>query len=118
MIFIVALLSIPMLVAGCGGGQPNKPTIALKSLTDGSQFELGQVVPISYEAADVKGIVQVELTINGEPIHVETVSPPVNVFSGSFSWRPQTGGSHLIQVLSFNVDGASSDLAQVAVTVV
>jgi hypothetical protein len=106
-------------LAACGGSAdaPSQPTINFKSLDDGSEVNLGQAVSISYEAADVKGVTQVELTINGQPIHIEAVTPPVNVFSGSYVWTPESGGSYLLQLVAFNVDGVSSPVAQVAVTV-
>lgn len=109
-----------ILLGACGGQPvtPSQPTISFRSLEDGSQVNVGQAVSIAYEAADVQGVTQVELTINGQPIHIEAVTPPVNVFSGSYQWSPDTPGSYLIQLVAFNVGGAASQVAQVAVTVV
>ena len=116
---VVALLLIWGVIAACGGtsSQPTKPKISITSLQDGGRVNVNQNVSIAYEASDVKGIVQVEITINGQPVHVETVAPPVNVFSGNFPWRPENAGSYLIQLVTFNVDGDASDVSQVAVTV-
>jgi hypothetical protein len=116
---IVLCLLIATISGACQGAgpAPAKPTIRISAPSEGTPAEVGQPVLISYEAGDVKGVVQVEITVNGQPIHVETVAPPVNVFSGSYRWRPENSGSHLIQAVTFNVDGIVSDTAQVALTV-
>lgn len=115
---IVILWCMVAVISACAGAaEPAKPTIRITTLEDDSQVNVGQQVAIGFEAADVKGVTQVELTINGEPTYVEAATPPVNVFSGSYTWLPEQAGSYLIQVVTFNVDGAVSDPAQVAVRV-
>lgn len=109
-------LVVALLLSACGGEQ-NRPTIKITTLENGGQVNVGQQIAVGFEAADVKGVIQVELTINGEPTYVEAADPPVNIFSGSYPWKPEQAGSYLIQVVTFNVDGQASDPAQVAIRV-
>ncbi len=115
---ITIMLLLGLAACGSSPAEPTKPTVKFTSTTlvAGSAVEVGEAASIEYEAADVAGIVQVEITINGEPIHIETISPPVNVFSGAYSWTPEDPGSYLIQLVAFNVGGLTSDLVQLAVT--
>jgi uncharacterized protein YgiM (DUF1202 family) len=72
---------------------------------------------ITFTVADVKGVAQVELSVDGQPIHVETVNPSVNSFAGNKAWTPDKPGSHVVELRAFNVDNEPSDPAQVFVTV-
>ncbi len=115
---LIFWLLVSIVLAACGRpSEPTKPTVKITSIEEGSQVDVGQDVPVAFEAADIKGVAQVELTINGAPTYVEAANPPVNVFSGSYRWRPNEAGSYLIQVITFNIDGVASDPDQVAVTV-
>jgi hypothetical protein len=112
------LLVLVLLTFGCNAANTStKPTVRITSLSEGSRVQVGQAVEIRFEAADVKGVTQVDITINGEPVYIEPAAPPVNILSGSYVWQPETPTSHLIQIVAFNVDGAASDTAQVAVIV-
>ncbi len=115
---VLVALFLAIIVSACGGAEePTQPTIRITTLENDSQVNTGQQVAVGFEAADVEGVMQVELTINGEPTYVEAADPPVNIFSGSYSWVPEQPGSYLIQVVTFNVNGEASDPAQVAVKV-
>lgn len=114
----IGLIVLAILATACNAANaPAKPTVKITSLADGSRVQVGQEVEIRFEAADVKGVTQVDVTINGEPVYIEPATPPVNILSGGYMWQPKTPTSHLIQIIAFNVDGAASDTAQVAVTV-
>jgi hypothetical protein len=104
-------------VAGGGSSQPTKPIASITAPANGSNFAVGQEVRVAFSSADVKGVAQVELSIDGEPIRVEVVNPPVNSFAAAHTWMPQVVGSHVIEVRAFNVDGQASDLTQISVTV-
>lgn len=93
------------------------PIASITAPANGSSFAAGQRVDIAFGAADVKGVSQVELTIDGQPARVEVVDPPVNTFAATHTWIPDTAGSHLIEVAAFNVDGATGETAQIVVTV-
>lgn len=102
----------------CGrSAQPARPIAAITAPANGSTFFVGQPVAIAFTAADVKGVAQVELSIDGQPVRVELVNPPVNSFAATHTWRPEVTGSHALELRAFNVDGQVSDLAQLAVTV-
>jgi len=118
----ITLIFVSIAASACGltgGGtsQPTKPIASITAPANGSSFAVGQEVRISFSSADVKGVAQVELSIDGEPVRVELVNPPVNSFAAAHTWMPQVVGSHLIEVQAFNVDGQASDLAQISVTV-
>ncbi len=116
---LLLTLAITSACGALGGGTsvPAKPVASITAPTSGSSFALGQEVRISYSAADVKGVAQVELSIDGQPQQVEVVSPPVNSFAAAYTWYPQVVGSHAVELRAFNVDGQASDLVQIVVAV-
>ncbi|MCJ7620862.1 MAG: Ig-like domain-containing protein, partial [Anaerolineae bacterium] len=64
LILIVLLLASTMLACDFGGG-PSKPTIAITAPTSDAQFEEGQKVNVLSSANDAKGVVRVELSVDG-----------------------------------------------------
>ncbi|MCL4296460.1 MAG: SH3 domain-containing protein [Anaerolineae bacterium] len=97
--------------------QPTRPIAIIASPRSDTQIAVGQEVMITFTVADVKGVAQVELAVDGQPIHVEKVTTPVNSFAGNKAWTPDKPGSHVIELRAFNVDNEPSDPAQVFVTV-
>jgi len=123
---IITLLTIwpallVLLVPACGGSnpasQPAKPVANITAPASNTNLAVGQEVLITFNAADVNGIGQVELTVDGQPVMVEAVEPPVNSYTASHRWQAQTPGSHVIELRAFNVDGVASDPVQVFVMV-
>ncbi len=105
-------------MTACGGSaQPTRPIASITAPANGATFAVGQPVAIAFTAADVKGVAQVELSIDGQPVRVEPVNPPVNSFAATHTWRPAMTGSHAIELRAFNVDGQVSDPVQIAVIV-
>jgi uncharacterized protein YraI len=96
---------------------PARPIAIIASPRGDTSLAVGQEIVINFTAADVKGISQVELSVDGQPIHVETVNPPVNSFAASQPWTPDKPGTHVIELRAFNVDNEPSDPAQVFITV-
>jgi hypothetical protein len=114
-IFILGLL---LAAPACAtSGQADRPVANITFPAEGSHFTIGQEVTVQFGATDVKGVSQMEVTINGQPVYVEPVSPPVNAFVASYAWTPTAAGSYVIQAVAFNVAGESSEPAQVVVTV-
>ncbi len=115
----VALALILVMVSACAQevSQPAKPVANINSPENGSSFSVGQEVMIAFGAADVKGVAQVELSVDNQAIRVETVEPPVNSFVASHVWTPEVSGSHIVEVRAFNVDGDPSEPAQIVVVV-
>ena len=62
-------------------GQPTKPTANIASPTTNTNLKVGDEILITFSAADVKGINQIELTVDGQPVMVEAVEPPVNSYT-------------------------------------
>jgi hypothetical protein len=114
-IFILGLL--PTTSACATSGQADRPVANITFPAEGSHFTIGQEVTVQFGATDVKGVSQMEVTINGQPVYVEPVSPPVNAFVASYAWTPFTAGSYVIQAVAFNVAGESSEPTQVVVIV-
>ncbi|MCB0197240.1 MAG: SH3 domain-containing protein [Anaerolineae bacterium] len=120
---LLLALGIPFLLWGCSGtnSQPEQATIPVAEITSpeaGSNLPVDQDILITFNAADVNGIAQVELTIDDEAVMVETVSPPVNSYTASFRWRPEEAGSHVIALTAFNVEQTASETNQVIVSVI
>ncbi|NJN93148.1 MAG: SH3 domain-containing protein [Anaerolineales bacterium] len=97
--------------------QPTRPIAIIAAPKSDTPVEVGQEVLITFTAADVNGVSQVELSVDGQPIHVEKVNPPVNSFAGNKAWTPTQPGSHVIELRAFNITNEPSDPAQVFVTV-
>lgn len=105
--------------AGTNGGSDQAiPVANITSPQSGNTLTQGQEILITFNTADVKGVAQVELVIDGQPALVETVSPPVNAYTASFRWRASTPGSHVIELRAFNVDSTPSQPSQIFVTVI
>jgi hypothetical protein len=117
MTWLLVWFFILAMAACSSSAQPTKPIASITAPANGSTFFVGQPVAIAFTAADVKGVAQVELSIDGQPVRVEPVNPPVNSFAATHTWRPEVAGSHALELRAFNVDGQVSDLAQIAVTI-
>lgn len=118
--YLIILATI-LTTAACTPATPTssstRPIAIIASPQNDTQVNVGQVVMISFTAADVKGVSQVELTIDGQPLQVQKVEPPVNSFAANQPWTPAKSGSHVIELRAFNVDNEPSDPAQVFITV-
>jgi len=122
-LFWLVGLSLLLGLSACAGSptpvvnQPTRPIAIIAAPRNDTPVAVGQEVIITFTAADVKGVSQVELSVDGQPIHVEKVNPPVNSFAGNKAWTPAQPGSHVIELRAFNIDNEPSDPAQVFVTV-
>ena len=122
-LILLVTLGLILIISACAPAStpvsqpPARPIAIIASPRSDTAIAVGQEVVINYTAADVKGISQVELSVDGQPIHVEKVNPPVNSFAASQAWTPDKPGSHVIELRAFNVDNEPSDPAQVFITV-
>ena len=116
-------LALTILLASCSGtnSESEQPAVPIANITSpeaNSNLPIEQDILITFNAADVNGIAQVELTINGEAVMVETVSPPVNSYTASYRWRPEQAGTQVIELTAFNVEQTGSEPDQVLVSVI
>jgi hypothetical protein len=116
------LMTLLLLISACGEpansvSEQSGPVANITSPVSGSTLTLGEEILITFNAADVKGIAQVELSVDGQPVMVEPVNPPVNSYTASYRWKASVLGSHIIELRAFNVDDETGDSAQVFITV-
>lgn len=94
------------------------PTVVIQFPVNGSVFTSGQVVSVQSVSTDAKGILSVQLIVDGQPVAVNT--PPAgqsqNQFVATQTWNATTAGSHFIVVRATNTSGISAD-SSVVVTV-
>ena len=79
---------------------PDKPVANITAPANNQRLDVGQEVLVKFGATDVEGIVQMEVTINGEPVYVETIDPAVNAFVADYAWTPEKTGSYIIQAVA------------------
>jgi hypothetical protein len=117
LIGLVMSLSISACTSPNETGQVTRPVANITSPESGSTLTQGQEILITFNAADIKGVAQVELTIDGEAVMVEQVNPPVNSFTASYRWLVDTAGTHDIELQAFNVDQEASEASRISITV-
>lgn len=109
-LFYSIILMLALLTPACVPAQSNQPTRPVITLTfppNGTRLAVGQTMTVKFSASDAPGLAQVELTINGQPVYVKTINPPVNAFVADYAWTPDKGGSYVIQAMAFSLDGDS-----------
>ena len=112
-IFIAVVVLFSACTAGGNEATPSaKPVVEITSPTSSSNVAVGQEILITFNAADVSGLTQVELVIDGQPVLVDKIEPPVNSFVSSQRWTAATPGNHVIELRAFNVNGMSSEPVQ------
>ncbi len=119
--FLVLLVIAAALLA-CDLGSvlspsPTKPVVTITAPAHGAQVNMGQEVLVQASATDAKGVVRIELWVNGQ-LHATAQSPsPQLSHTAVLKWTPSTAGSHTLLVKAINVSNLSSDPAAVTVTV-
>ena len=120
-LILLTVLTLTLLTSACASANPatqaTRPVASIGFPQNGAQLPVGQVTTVKFSASDVAGIVQIEMTINGQPVYVQTVNPPSNAFVADYSWTPEKPGSYVIQLIAFSLDGDTSDPVQALVTV-
>ncbi|HMQ54283.1 MAG TPA: SH3 domain-containing protein [Anaerolineae bacterium] len=116
-------LCLVIISIACGGasdpGTPvSGPIVKITSPPAGSVLPLNQETLITFNTADAKGIAQVELSIDGEPVMIEPIDPPVNAYTTGFRWKAGVLGEHTIELQAFNVDQEASEPVQITVSIV
>lgn len=103
---------------GSGGGEP--PSVLINSPASGTEFEVGEEVPVQSTSTDDAGISQVELRVNGQV--VRTDNPPDVETMGLFAlvqpWTPDATGSFNIEVIAYDEDDNASEPSTISITVI
>jgi hypothetical protein len=101
-------------------GDSSPPTVQIVSPTDGDVFVPGSSFVVTAEAEDDRGIIEVELYLNGQPFQIKTVPPytwdAVNVPEGTYefgvvardarAWTPSNAVTVQVRVESEDETGA------------
>jgi hypothetical protein len=99
-------------------GQASKPQITLQAPASGTSVRDGDEVSIVSLSTDAKGIVRVELSVDGVVVRAD--APPIPQGQTSFTlaqtWKA-TPGTHTLSVRAFNASGGASDPAFVSIDV-
>lgn len=103
-------------VSGLFSGGANKPNVSITSPPSGSQFQEGQDVAVQSISTDAKGIVRVELIVDGTPVRTDTAPSPQDKFTLVQTWKA-TQGTHTLSVRAYNTANVASDPAAISVTV-
>lgn len=98
-----------------------KPQVTLESPLSGIELEVGQQVEIVCIAEDPKGIVSVELAVDGMLYATQESPNPEGQPQWKFveTWAAKVDpGTHTLTIIAYNVDEVASDPVSISVTVV
>jgi hypothetical protein len=102
-----------------GLSTPTKPQVTIQVPAANAEFREGDEVAVQSTATDAKGIVRVELAVDGAS--VQTSVPPIPQGQTAFTviqrWQA-SAGSHTISVRAYNESGLASEPVLVTVNVV
>jgi hypothetical protein len=122
LVVVGALLLIGILACDFGGGAgAAKPQITLESPVSGLQLEVGQQVEIVCLVEDPKGIVSVELAVDGVFYATQESPNPEGQTQWKFveTWAAKVDpGTHTLTITAYNVDQVASDPVTISVSVV
>jgi hypothetical protein len=119
---IVSMAGVLLVLAvlACGpGSETSMPSIAINSPGSGSKVAVGEEVSIDSTAVGGAGVARVELSVNG--VLVGRSMPPSGnptTFRVVQWWTPTEERLVTVSVVAFDVNGASSDSATIALQVV
>lgn len=119
---LTAFLSIASLLALSGCSllfPPDKPVVVIQSPPSGSQFHQDEEISVQSSSTDAKGVVRVELLVDGVVVDVD--ASPTASGQSSFtllqSWKATNTGTHTLLVRSYNRSGIASDPTAISVTI-
>jgi hypothetical protein len=118
-IAILLLLAAGILACelpGLGGG--TKPAVVILSPVSGTQVKAGETVAIQSSATDVKGVIRIELWVDGSLVRSDVSPQQQPTFSVTQEWTAAVLGSHSVAVKAYNAAGRVSDPATVTVNVI
>jgi hypothetical protein len=121
------LALLGLLIAGCNrpvGGDPpaSAPRAWIDRPLEGSEFLLGDTIPILWHASGDDGLRRIELRANGDTLDVADaqqgdLDPDLVLVDGEMEWTPAQAGEYLLQVFATGPDDAEGPPAENRVTV-
>lgn len=102
-----------------GLSAPTKPQVTILSPTNNAQFNEGDEIQVQSTSTDPKGIVRVELLVDGVTVATDVSPVPQGqtLFNLIQRWKA-TPGQHTIGVRAYSASGVASDPALVTIVVV
>ncbi len=94
-----------------------KPAVVITSPPSGSTYHEGEEVAVQSISTDAKGVLRVELVVDGAVIRTDSAPTPQEQYTLVQNWKA-TQGAHTIIVRSINVDNVTSDPAAISITVI
>lgn len=118
LVFLAACGGITVSIGDSGGSKANVPlAVSVETPAQGSQVNMGPL-EIRYKATAPEGVAVVELNIDGYVVNSYTSpDPSQTTVALSYTWTPQTAGSHIIRVRDQDAKGNWSDYTDVMLTV-
>jgi hypothetical protein len=114
----LGLLTVIMLACGLGLGAVGRPSVTITSPADGSRVMVGQDVAVQATAVDEKGVVRVELWVDGSVVVSQTSSAPQGqpTLKVALLWKPQDAGPHIVEAQAYNLDEVPSKPSTIRLT--
>jgi hypothetical protein len=97
---------------------PAAPVVQVIAPANNLQVSVNQTVFVVAAAAGENGIVRVDLSADGVPIHSEAPSVPVPSFPAIMPWTPTQLGNHLLRIVASDTNNLVSAPEEVTVTVI
>jgi hypothetical protein len=107
-----------MLAACAPAPAPVRPSIKIDSPPSNSQVAAGQDVLVQVSASDPRGVVKVELQVDGVLVTTTNAPGPQAAFTVVLPWKAAGPGSHIVSVRSTNQDGIGSEPAAITLVAV
>lgn len=105
-----------ILLTGCSA-PPSRPTVAISAPASGTQVKSGQDVSVQSTATDAKGVVRVDLLVDGQMVRSDPAPSPQTSFTVVQVWKAGAPGKHIISVQAYNKDNAVSNPAEILLEV-
>ena len=122
LVVLAAVLLAAILACDFGGGAgAAKPRVTLESPPSAIELEVGQQVQIVCIVEDPKGVVSVELAVDGVIYATQESPNPEGQPQWKFveTWAAKVDpGTHTLTITAYNVDEVASDPVSISVTVV
>ena len=96
----------------------SQPTIKITWPPNGARVKVGQAFQVHALATDPRGILSIEIAVDGQPGTPGTASPSITTFSTAIPITLQTKGIHTIAVRANSTTGAKSEVASIKVVAV